>query len=356
MFTEFTTQTFTPSAGSVVITDNTDLSIDGTSKKIVWTDGQNETCTIDFDAVTLSNYEELTFYLHQKQELNTGNIIKITIDGNDYNFETLNEGWNFIIIDCSGMGATSQIVIECLVENLTLFIDYIGYRKAGHDRDTDLILAIKNTISLSYGVTTTLSANAPAGSTSISLTSLSYIKDNSILQLDDGGGTTEEVELTSKSGRLKTAIANAFSSGDTVTVLCPVRGEDFDNMEPDPICGIVLYNATPDKEDTVIKIKDGYIHKVYTGEIGVMIYIDCSSKKKLMELKSQYDVNYGERFQMFLDGQKIDVYLTDSSFLDDEIGNNPRIAYYYNIKSQPYTTGKVVPITTINQTLEPKEP
>lgn len=354
MFTEFTTQTWTPSSGAVVITDDTDEEIDGSSKKIVWTDGENETCTMGFDAVTLSDYEEISLHIYEVKDLDhaSGNVFSITIDGNTFNFEKIKRGWNHILFDCSGMGSTTEIIITSLVENLTLYIDYIGYRKVTYDMDIDIIDALKDHISLNYNVSTTLSADASSGTTTISLANKRYIYDSSIIELDNGAGTTEEVQLTSKTGILKTALTNSFSSGDTVNVLCPVRSENYDDMEPDPICGVVVYDKIIDKEDTVVKIKDGYKQKKLLGFSGVMVYIDCASKKKVLQLANEYNVNYGERFQIFLDGELVDVILETSQFVDDTIGNNPRMSYYYEIQPQPYNTSTTIPVDSLTVTLE----
>jgi hypothetical protein len=354
-FTEFANQNYAPSLGSVVITNNTDYSIDGSSKKIVWSNGLNETCTITFDSVTLSNYEEISFYLDQADFISEGNVFKITVGGIDYNFERLNRGWNHVLIDCSGIGATTTIIITSLVTNLTLFLDVLGYRKVNYDCDIDIIEALKNHISLDYNVSTTLSASVTAGATSISLTSQTYINDTSRLEIDNGVGTTEEVELINKSGKLLNAITNSFTSGDTVTVLCPTLSQSYDSAEPDPICGIVAYDKQSVKENYIETVRDGYIHKFYTGALGILIYIDCTSDKKLFQLSREFDFKYGEMFQFLLDGELIDITLENVVYSGAIVGNNPRVAYYYNIDPQPIKDAANVAIDTINLTVESEE-
>lgn len=355
MFIELQNQIYTPSAGSVVITNNTDDSIDNSSKKIVWTSGLNATCTITFDSVTLSNYEEISFYLNQANFISEGNIFKITVGGSDYNFEKLSRGWNHILIDCTGMGATTTIVITSLVANLTLFLDLIGYRKVDYTCATDLILALKNHISLDYNISTTLSADVLTGATTISLTDKRYINDTSMLEIDNGAGLTEEVELINKSGKLLNPIANDFTSGDTVNVLCPTLSQSHDSVEPDPVCGIVVYDKQSVKENYIETVRDGYIHKFYTGALGIIIYIDCTSDKKLLQLSCEFDFNYGERFQFLLDGELTNVVLENAVYAESIIGNNPRMAYYYSIDPQAIKDASNIPIDTINLNVNSEE-
>ncbi len=352
MFVEFENQTWTPSDASVVASVNSDFSIDNNSRKIVWTEGINQTMTITFDSVLLSDYEEISFYLSQSSVITPGDLYTITVDGEDYSFTNMVHKWNHILIDCSGIGATTTIVITSLIDDLTLFIDVLGYRRTSHNADIDVLQAVKNTISLSYGVSTTLSANAAVGATSISLNSTAYINNSSALELDDGAGTTEIVYLTNKQGALQSATVNAFSSGDTVTVLCPTVMDDYDNIEPDPICGVTVYDMQTGTDVITEHFENGAAKKVYTGSLGVCIYIDCSSKKKVLQLSREFQFKYGDCFRMLLDGEQVSVWLEESRFVDDLIGNNPRIAYYYEIEPQPYTVHKIVPITSLSLEVE----
>ena len=168
MFNEFSSQVWTPSAGGVVATNNTDTSIDGSCKKIVWTDSANEYIDIDFTSVDLSLWEEISLYIYMPDILEEGNVFKITINSTDYNFtreELRRNYWNHVLFDCSSFTDIDQITITSLVDDLVLFVDYIGYRKVTYNCDVDIITALKNHISLDYGVSTTLSSAASIGAT-----------------------------------------------------------------------------------------------------------------------------------------------------------------------------------------------
>lgn len=359
MFLELQNQVWTVSDPSVVVTNNTDTSIDGSCKKCVWTNGYNKSVTISFTAIDLSDYEELSIYFLYQDVLYTGTLFKVVVDGVTFNFtrENLKAGrWEQVLIDCSTMGTVTTIVITSLIPDLVLMVDYPLVRLVNHESDVDIIRALKSHISLSYGVSTTLSASAPVGSTQLSLVSFNYINQTSILQLDDGAGITEQVELVSDNGLLREALVNPFSAGDEVTVLCPVRGEDYDSVEPDPVCGVVVYDMGVDKQDTVVKTRDKRKTKQFLGPLGVAIYIDCSSKKKLLQLAREFNLKYGERFQFLLDGEQVDVMLDSSVFVDDEIGNNPRMTYLYRIEPQPYTVVVPVAIDTLTITGSPVTP
>ncbi len=349
MFFEFENQVWTPSDASVVVTNNTDTSIDGSSKKIVWTDAVNKYVTLGFDAADLSTYEEISFHIFIKDHLSMDDFLRITIDGVNYDFdrsEFRRGKWNHILIDCSSMGSISEIVIQSLIENLTILIDYLGYRKVTDESDVDIITALKDHINLDYDVETTLSAAAFSGDGSISLTSSAYVTDTSVLEIDDGAGTIETVYLADKSGTLIDPLTNDFSNGSVVRVICPVLGEDHDSVEPDPICGIKVYDVGVNKQDTVEKVKGGSKIKEYLGELGILIYIDCSSKRKLFQMAREFNRKYGKEFQFLLDGEQVDIYIDASLFADSEIGNNPRMAYYYRIEPQPYIVANH--ITTVN--------
>ena len=358
-FYSFETITWTPEDGTVVVSDNTDYSFDGTSsKKLVWSDADKKV-TIGFDSVTLSGYEEISLQIHQRNLLASGDTFKITVDSVVHTFDKLprfGNGWAHVLLDCSSMGATTTIEIESLVDDLTLFIDYLGYRKTTHDRDLDVIEAIKAAISLDYDVATTITADVAASATSIALASKAYIYDSTVLRLDDGAGTTEDVALINRSGRLKTGLTNAFSAGDTVTALCPVELQDYDDLEADPLCGVMVYDKQTNKMDTQVPTVNKMKKKQFTGPLGVLVYIDCSSKKKLLQLAREYDYMYGERFCIILDGEQVDVILDNSQFTDNTLGNNPRVAYFYNVEPQPYLIAKGIPLTSLTVTPESKDP
>jgi|GEM_PF-1924889 hypothetical protein len=340
-FTEFAAQVFTPSSGLVTISNNLDTSIDGSSKKMIF-ESENESVTLSFTAIDLSDWEEISFHVFLKDQMTDGDIFRFTIDGTNYDFsrDDLRTGkWTHILLNCVEMGTISSIVITSLVADLTLMIDYIGYRRVTYTSAEDVIKALKDHINLDYDYSTTLSADVEAGDEEIALTDTDseYITDTSVLEIDDGGSVTETVELNSRSGELSAAIVNPFSSGDEVRVLCPVRGEDYDSAEPDPICGIKVYDITPMKEDTIMTAKNGVKLKQYLANLGILIYIDCKSKTKLSQLIMEFNFKYGEEFQFLLDGERVDIYLETSIFADKEkIGNNPRMAYYYRLQPQPY--------------------
>lgn len=359
MFYELQSQVWTPSGPSVVITTNTDTSIDGSCRKIVWTNALNEFVTIGFTAVDLSQWEELSLYIQMQDQLTDGPIFKFTIGGTDYDItrDHLKMGyWKRILIDCHAMGNTNSIIITSLVANLTILIDYIGYRKVTDNADMDIISALKSKITLDYGVATTLAADAAAGATAISLTNKAYQNDITAAQLDDGGGTTETVLMTDLSGTLETALTNSFTAGDIVRLICPTLSEDFDSVEPDPICAIKVFDADVNKELSVEKTINGSKIKEFLGALGILIYIDCSSKKKLLQLKREYDRKYGQEFQILLDGEQVEVYLEAGVFTDDMIGNNPRMSYYYRIEPQPYLYCNSGVINTINITVTSTAP
>jgi hypothetical protein len=179
-----------------------------------------------------------------------------------------------------------------------------------------------------------------------------YINDTSILQLNDGAGTIDTVELLSRDGELKSALVHNFNTGSAVSVLCPVRSEDYDDLQPDPICGIKVYDMKVDRQRTVVRTKNGSKIKEYLGALGILIYIDCKSKKKLLQMSREYNKKYGEEFQFLLDGEQVDIYLESSVFADDVIGNNPRMAYYYLIEPQPYLLINPPALTTVTLTTE----
>jgi hypothetical protein len=359
MFTEFASQVWTTSATGVTITNNTDISVDGSSKKIVWTEA-NKTATLTFTSVTLSAFEEISMQLYIQDTLYS-DLFTMTVGGTTLTFNKRDfqkRLWNHVLIDCTNMTTpATTIVITSLVPNLILFFDYAGYRKVTYNSDVDIITALKDHISLDYGTATTLSASAAIGDTSIAIINSGiegYINETSILEIDNGAGTIEEVELIDREGTLKEGLVNAFSSGDAVRVICPVRSEDYDDLQPDPICGIKVYDLKVDKQRTVVKTKNGSKIKECLGELGVLIYIDCKSKKKLLQMAREYNKKYGEQFQFLLDGEQVDIYMESSAFVDDVIGNNPRMAYYYLIEPQPYLLLNPPALTTITLATEVK--
>lgn len=341
MFTEFANQVWTTSPTGVTVANNTDTSVDGSSKKIVWTE-LGKTATLTYTAVTLSNYEEISFYVYLRDTL-YNDLFTLTVGGKTFTFKKKDfqrRQWTHILIDCSAMTVPSTtIVITNLVAELTIFWDYAGYRKASYNMDVDVITAIKNHINLDYGVTTSLTASAAIGAAQIAFSRSNiegYINDTTALEIDNGAGTIETVYLKDREGGLITPLVNAFNSGATVRAICPVRSEDYEEISPDPICGVKVYDVSVDKQRMVMRTKNGSKIKEYLGELGILIYIDCRSKKKLLQMAREYNKKYGEEFQFLLDGEQVDIYMESSAFADDVIGNNPRMAYYYKIQPQPY--------------------
>jgi len=341
MFSEFETQVWSLSATGVAISNNTDFSIDGSSKKIVWTESE-KSATLTFDSVDLSEWEEISVHLYVRGTLST-NLFTMTLSGETFTFTRKdfgNKDWTHMLIDCSKMTDTTSIVFTSIAADLTLFVDYAGYRKVTYNCDVDIIEALKSHINLDYGVSTTLTASAPIGTTSIAFIKSGiegYVNDTTLMELDDGAGTTETVSLINRSGLLSEATTSAFAIGNTARILCPVRSEDYDDIQPDPICGIVVYDLSVDKQLTTVYTKNGSKLKQYLGDLGIAVYIDCKSLKKLLQMSREYNKKYGEEFQFLLDGERVNIYLSDESvFSDSIIGNNPRMMYYYRLQPQPY--------------------
>jgi hypothetical protein len=355
MFTEFANQAWTVSnASKVTVSDNTDFSIDGSSKQIVFTGGLNEYATLTFDSIDVSQWEEISMQMNNSRILSTGNIFKLTINGNDYSFKNLKNDWNHILIDSQAMSSITTIKITCLTsDTLTIFFDYAGYRKVTTQKmDTDILDALKSQISLSYGVSTTLAADVTAGDTSISLTSSAYIYDTTVLSITEGS-TTETVSLLKRDGTLKDAIVNSFTSaGAVVTATCPTEIEDYADIEPDPVCGIAVTDLSTIDWHETIQTKDGAKAKKYIGDLGITIYIDSTSKLKVLELSREFAKNYGKEFVFLLDGERVNIYMEDELFIDDEIGNNPRKSFFYRIDTNPIQLSRKVEIDTLNITLE----
>ena len=360
MFEELAGQSWVANDTTGTIANSTDTSIDGSSRKLTWVTTTNGYVTITFTSIDLSEWEELSFHVYLAGSLSEDDIFRITIDSETFNYSRYDfvpSKWNHMLLDCSNMGVVTTMTITCLVTDLVMFIDYIGVRKVTFNMDVDIIEALKDHIHLDYDVATTLSANATAGDESISLTDITYINDTAVLEIDNGAGTVETVELISKTGSLSEALANSFSSGNEVRAICPVRSEDYDSLEPDPICGVKVFDITADRREDIISMKNGTKVKEYLGHIGIVIYIDCSSKKKLLQMAREFNKTYGNEFQFLLDGERVDIYMESDVFNDGELGSNPRMAYYYRIEPQPYLLmNSVQSVTnTVNIESVPKE-
>lgn len=352
MFVELLNQTWTAESG-VTVTNFTDTSIDGSCKKIVWVSAEGKDAVLSFTSFDMTNYEELSFYIYVEQKVNTSSILRITIDGVDYDFfpSDFKKGWNHITFDCSGFGIISSIVFTSLVDDLVLLFDYIGCRYTNFNCDEDVVISLKQHITLNYGTETKLRASAAIGDANLQLTDWQYITDTAVLELEDKSGNTEQVELEDSTGNIRTQLKLPFPSGSTVRVLCPVRGEDMDDINPDPICGIVVFDLGVEKDLVPVKTVNKVKLKEHLGKLGVAIYIDCSYKLKVLQMAREYAKKYGKEFQFLLDGERVDAILDNSLFVDSEIGNNPRMIYYYRIQPQPYLYMKVGQITDFDITM-----
>lgn len=365
MFIEFANQAWeTDEGNNVSISNFTDYSIDGSCKAIYWAPidpvAEREV-TFTFNSVTLSDYEEISLYIYCVRINISSNeeLFQIDVGDQTLTFDINNmkaRCWNHILIDCTKMtDPVTEMVFTNLCDTVMIFVDYAGYRKVGYDCDIDIINRLKSHINLDYDVETTLLADADTGDLSIEI-DLSgindYVTSTSVLELDDGAGTIETVELIDTSGSLKNAIVNTFVTGDTVRVICPVRSEDYDDVQPDPVCGISVYDIGVDKQLTTVPMISGDKIREYLGNLGVVIYIDCNSKKKLLQMSREYNKKYGKEFQFLLDGEQVEIYLDSSVFSDDVIGNNPRMAYYYRIEPQPYIVATDPEITSITMTIQ----
>ena len=348
MFNLFQNTAWTESDDSLItIATNTDSSISGSSTSLTFASAANEYVDFSFTGVDMSQWQEIVMWVYVKDQLTADNILRITIDGNDYDYSRSNlrsirshNGWKQLVFDCSNMGTIYSIRFTSLVQNLTLFVDYVGYRKVDYTVDIDLILALKNHINLDYDVDATFAAAASAGDTEVTISSMAYLTNNSHLELEDGSGNIEPAQVESLAGTtvtMGTAITGTYSIGDDIRVTCPVRAEDYDQMEPDPICGIKIYDKDTKRTPDILSTKNGPKYVEYLGNLGIIVYIDCSMKKKLLQLCREYDNKYGEEFEFLLDGDKVTAYIEDSTYTPDIIGNNPRMAYYYRIEPQPYS-------------------
>ena len=337
MFKEFTNQVYTPDIG-IVVSDNTDTFIKGPlSKRMEWVDAENKKCIISFDEINLSDYEEITLYVLQKRVLSSNSLFSFKINGKEYYFSnaSIQGEWMQILIDCSELGNTSEIEITSLVPNLVLFTNLLGYRKVGYDKDVDLLESFRQTIQLTYNVETTLMEDVSIGDTNISLASFSYIYETTMLVLDDGV-KQETVSLEDMDGNLVLPLTQNFLAAETIVkAICPTLIEGINSIEPDPIVGISVSDINVDKQYLEEPVHTKYITKMFTGELGIQVYIDTRSKLKFLELVTEYKHKYGEGFYILLDGERVCVKLDTTNFFDRVIGNNPRLSFFYYVEPQP---------------------
>jgi hypothetical protein len=352
MFVELENQVWSTSLTGATIENNTDISIDGSSKKMIFTEPSSYVL-VTFDEIDFSAWEEISLHFYVRDNL-FQNLFTVTVGGKVYTFkrdEFQKRQWNHFLIDCSDLVAGTTIVITSIVPGLTLFVDYIGVRKVTYNCDVDIITCLKEHINLDYGISLKLAEDADIGDTELQLDTgnvIGYITDTSVLELDNGAGVIETVELLDKQGTLSRPITNKFLKDDEVRVVCPVRSEDYDQLEPDPICGIKVYDMEAKKRLTTQVNKGVSKTKEYLGTLGVVIYIDCKSKKKLLQMSREYNKKYGNEFKFLLDGEQVEIYMENSVFAEEVIGNNPRMAYFYRIEPQPFLYSSNPKISTIN--------
>jgi hypothetical protein len=354
LFSEFANVDYTGSSGAVSVADNTDFVVSGTAKKITFSDALNEYVTVSFDEVDLSDYEEVVLYIYSSPLLTDADLFSITIGGTAYSFTAQNDRGQYqqLVWDCSTWGAVSSFVITSLVSDLVLFVNYIGYRKVEYsDLNYDTLTALQDAISLNYDVTTTLDTQAKAGDETIDLTDNTDIFDSTMLLITEGE-TTEYCQLVSRDGLLKTDIVNDFTTAAVVTAECLTKVETYDDVNIDPVCGIVITGWQPRKEDFWQMQVNATKLKRYLGKLTINIYIECSSKEKVLQLASEYEENYGDGFSFLLDGDRVEIYSTDTFFVDDEIGDKTRVVYEYTFQPQPVTIDSRIAITDITFDLE----
>lgn len=339
MFQELRNQIWSASdTDKVFIDDISHFTIDGDAKSVMFgLQSKNEWAEVAFDEIDFNDFEELVFHIYYQAKLGPPPVFKLTIGGKEYFFDkpSSSRDYSFIIIDASGLGKVSSMRITSLMESTVIFIDVLGARKTDYScMDTDLIHALKNHIALDYEVETSLEADVPVGAKQISLKSMAYIFDTTMLQLEEGG-IKENVALVDAVGHLRKPLENAFTASAIVRALCPTVTEEETERQYDPICGIAVYDMSTSKEDVMIYTKTGQKRKRFLGRLGIHIYIDCVSKQKVIQLTRQYQQKYGERFIFLLDGERIELRCESTIFIDNEIGNNPRKSFFYRCDPQP---------------------
>lgn len=350
MFSNFTNPVWSGTATQV---NNTDYSLSGTSRKITF-NAVNDTAILSFDAVDISSYDEITMQVYFSDRLNidTSDRLSITIGTDTFTItkDKIEPGWNHFLIDAVAYNSISSITFTGLSAGLIILVDLIGYRKA--DTDYDIVDALKNTISLNYGFSTTINAAITAGQSTISLTDHSYVFDRTRLTVTDGVNT-ETVNLNTRN-KINETFTNAYAYGSAVTALCPVVGEDEAGEEPDPVCGIVINNVDTVMDDWSDKTLSGSKERDHFSELEILIYIECTSKLKVLDMKNQFNRSYGKEFTILLDGEVREMYLDNSVFNPGAADTYPRYSYFYKFKPQAQTISKRIDISTFNLTVEPK--
>ncbi|TGN20789.1 hypothetical protein [Leptospira idonii] len=356
MFKEFENQIWTTSGVNAVVTENSDESIDGSSQKIVFSEA-GAWALSTFTPIDLENYEEVSLQVYIKPTLSRQEIFKVEINGNEYSFSRAKSGWQHVLINCQGWeDDISTIKFTSLIGSTVLFVDLIGCRKVTYETmDFDVVEAIQNKVVLDYNVSTELTLDATSGSSSLSLEPNDYIRDLTMLRLIDGP-LSEEVQLELESGTLTSPLVNSYDKDTTiVTAFCPVITEESDVTEADPVCGIFISGNDSIKEDVVIPMKGvsstGGKLKRFLGVLNLVVYIESSSKRKLMSLCRQFENAYGETFSILLDGEVLELrqsVIPVSDFQPEEVGSLPRKSYFYSVEPQPITLSTKREIETIH--------
>lgn len=357
MIETFLAQVWT--ASNATVTDDINLSIDGSSKKMVFS-AINGYVNVAFTPVDVSKWEEIGCYLYIGKEVGvSGELLKITVGGNDYTIDTEQignikaNGFNFLLIDSTVLSTISSLRFTSLIADLTIYVDYLFHRQVTYDTmDSDIGEALEDEISLDYGVATTLSASCVAGDTLVSLASMVYLFENTQLIIDEGLGTEEEVVLADKEGNLLEVLKYSHSAGAVVTALCPVVFGKFDTIEYNPVVGIVVKGRSAAQDFFVSQMLGGRKLKKHLGELSLTIYIECTSEIKALSLARQFDDKYGDSFKFMLDGEFVDAYLENSLYVGSELGGLVRITYDYTLVPQAVSNIVGVPIDTLTLNLE----
>lgn len=348
MFYEF--QNMIYSSANCVITDNTDFSVSGSSKKIEFP-SEGDELSIGFTSVDISGYDEISMQLYTTPNVgDKRNIITITIGTDTFSFDaTSGKNFNHILFDALPYTAIDEIKITSNVDGLVIFLDVIGYRQATFENvDKDVLKALADHISLDFGQETTLRRSASSGSKQIYLTSRQYIFPHTRVLLSD----TEEVDLVDRSGKLKTELTTGHSSGASVKIQVPVLWGNYKKIDNDPVCGILIYDRDTRKTPVHQQLNGVGKKKWYLGNIYILIYIECSSENKLLQVARQYEFKYGEQFSFLLDGQVVEISIEGAGeFSPSMIGNKPRMAYRYVIQPQPCLKSRRVAIDSLTLTM-----
>jgi hypothetical protein len=360
MYTELANQTWAVSnALKVSIANNSDFKIKTASKKITFSE-VNSYAEMTFTSVNFALWEELCFYVYTTPQIPTGtdNLFRVTIGSKSWDFKALNKNdfFHFIQLHAADLGTQTKLRITSLQPSLTLFFDFPLYRLTSTaDMDLDLLKAISDHLVITYGVTTTISADVAHGAKQIALTSNAYIYDNTRLRITQAL-LTEEVTLQSRDGSLATALVNDYTAGATVEAICPIDYGKKSELVTDPVCGVVLVDRKPEKRFVSVKMDSGiYKRKKVLGAIDVQIYIEGTAEKKVMQMARAFEDKYGAEFQIILDGELVDCYLESSDWLGREIGGLARSAYKYTIQPQAITDEVGVPIDDLTFNITSKE-